>query len=115
MKAKSGISRDLLIGFREMVVESIRIIFLDPKEDHRFSCYNTAILDTTLNHIRICLSYSRRHQSIRIIAKLLLWIGRNRCSMYDFGRVARRVAQELTCVGMYDAHESSARDLGVVQ
>lgn len=53
LKAKSGAGIDLLIWFREIVVESFRIIFFDLKEYYRFSYYNTAVFNTALKHIRI--------------------------------------------------------------
>lgn len=56
----------------------------DPKEHPSFPGYDTAVFDTALNHIRVYLCYSYRHQPVSTLAELLVYIGGNHCPMYDF-------------------------------
>jgi len=65
-EAKSIIRMHLLIRFRQVIVESIRVTRLDPKENHSFPRYDAAVLSTTLEHVRICLCCCRRHELVSV-------------------------------------------------
>jgi len=77
LEAKSISWVHLFIRFRQVIVKSIGIIRLDPKEYHSFPRYDAAILGTTFEHIRICLCCCRRYELVGVIVELLVWIGGN--------------------------------------